>query len=171
MLWKRVLSYRKREWSFEDYPIVVRRQSFDGVPDDAEHDSRYWARVLGWLIDETAPTESEALKKLRDRYAMRKQMRTDKGEPIPRPGTSVPITFASQVRVNEDTELADDFIHRVLQLEWAFMSDESSLWDFTSGDSIKEFQERIFLIYGVPVYDIEDGNVAAVLERIRDRPA
>jgi len=166
MFWKRVLSYRKREWSFEDYPIVVRRQIFDGVPADADHKSRYWARVLGWLIDETAPTESEALEKLRDRYAMRKQLRIDEGKPIPRPGTEVPITFASQERVNADRDLANDFIHRVLQLEWAFMSDESSLWDFTAESSIKEFQDRIFLIYGVAVYDVGDGNMATILERI-----
>jgi len=169
MLWKRALSYRKRRWKFEDYPIVIRRQIFDGVPDDEAHESRYRARILGWLIDETAPTESEALAKLRERYAMRKQLRIDKGEPIPRPGTNVPITFASQERVNADKELADDFIQRVLKLDWAFMSDESSLWDFTSGDSIKEFQDRIFLLYGVAVYDIEDGNLASILERIAGR--
>ena len=168
MLWKRVLSYRKREWNFEDYPIVVRRQILDGVPDGANHESRYWARVLGWLIDETAPTKSEALTKLRDRYAQRKQLRIEEGESIPRPGTRVPIKFASQKRVNADNELATDFIHRVLRLEWAFISDGSSLWDFTTEDSIKEFQNRIFLIYGVPVYDIEDGNLGKVLERIRE---
>ena len=170
MLWKRVLSYRKREWSFEDYPTVVRRQTLTGVPEDAEHESRYRARVLGWLIDETAPTGSEALAKLRDRYAQRKQLCLERGGSIPRPGTRVPITFASQVRVNADEELADDFIHRVLKLEWALITDESTLWHFTTGESIKEFQDRIFLIYGVAVYDVGDGNMATILERIRERP-
>jgi hypothetical protein len=169
MAWKRALSYRKRQWEFEDYPVVVRRQSFDRVPEDAEHESRYWARVLGWLIDQTAPTEPEAVAKLRDRYAMRKQLRIEEGKPIPRPGTRVPITFASQERVNADEDLAHDFIRRVLQLEWAFISDESTLWDFTVDNSIKEFQDRIFLIYGVSVYDVEDGNLGSILERIRMR--
>jgi hypothetical protein len=169
MLWKRALSYRKRQWEFEDYPVVVRRQRFDDVSDHAEHESRYSARVLGWLIDETAPASAEALAKLRERFAQRKQLRIDKGEPIPRPGVRVPITFASQERVNADKELADDFVHRVLHFEWAFMSDESTLWDFTAENSIKEFQDRIFLIYGVSVYDIENGNVSSILERIRTR--
>jgi hypothetical protein len=171
MIWKRALSYRKREWRFEDYPITVRRQSLDGVPEDAAHEARYWARIHGWLIDETAPTESEALGKLRERYATRKKMRIDEGESVPRPGTKVPITFASQERVYADKELADDFIQRVLRHEWAFISDESTLWDFTSDETIKEFQDRILLLYGVAVYDIEDGNLATVLERIRERPA
>src|SRR3954447_12894414 len=101
------LSYRKRQWECEDYPVGVRRQSFDGVPEDAEHASRYWARVLGWLIDETASTESESVAKLRERYAMRKQLRIEEGKPIPRPGTRVPISFASQERVNADEDLAN----------------------------------------------------------------
>ena len=46
MLWKRALSYRKSRWDFEDYPVVIRRQNFDGVSDDVEHESRYWARIL-----------------------------------------------------------------------------------------------------------------------------
>jgi hypothetical protein len=140
------------------------------VPEDAEHASRYWARVLGWLIDETASTEPESVAKLRERYAMRKQLRIEEGKPIPRPGTRVPISFASQERVNADEDLANDFVRRVLQLEWAFMSDESSLWDFAAGGSIKDFQDRIFLIYAVAVYDLEDGNLATILERIRERP-
>jgi hypothetical protein len=174
MAWKRVLSYRKREWTFEDYPIVVRRQSFDGVPDDIEHESRYWARILGWLIDETALTKTEALTKLRSRYEMRRQLRIDKGESIPRPGVKVPIQFASRERINAHEELAEGFIQRVLQLEWALITDESNLWDFTTGESIKEFQDRILLIYQTAVYDIENGNLAEILERIaasRNRPS
>jgi len=166
MAWKRLLSYRKQQWAFEDYPIVVRRQSFDGVPDHAEHQSRYWARVLGWLIDETAPTKSEALTRLRDRYEMRKQLRVEEGKPIPRPGAKVPIQFASRTRIDAHGELADDFIHRVLELEWALITDESSLWDFTDDGSIKGFQDRISLLYGVAVYDIESGNLATILDRI-----
>jgi hypothetical protein len=166
MAWKRILSYRRHQWTFEDYPIVVRRQSFDGVPDEMEHESRYWARILGWLIDETAPTRTEALIKLGSRYEMRKQLRIEKGESIPRPGTKVPIQFASRDRVNAHEDLAIDFVHRVLQLEWALITDESSLWDFTAGQSIQEFQDRTLLIYQTAVYDIEGGNLAAILERI-----
>ncbi len=56
-----------------------------------------------------------------------------------------------------------------LKLDWAFITDESSLWDFTGDSSLKEFQDRIFLIYGVAVYDIEAGNLATILERIEGR--
>ena len=166
MAWKRALSYRKDQWTFDDYPTVVRKQSFDGVPDDMDHESRYWARILGWRIDETAPTKTEALTKLRKLYEIRRQLRIENGESIPRPSAKVPIQFASRERIKAHEELAGDFIHRVLQLEWALITDESSLWDFTDGQSIKESQDRIFLIYGVAVYDVEGGNMAAIIQRI-----
>jgi len=168
MAWKRALSYRKCEWTFEDYPGVVRKQSFDGVPDDMDHESRYWARILGWLVDETAPTRTEALTKLRSRYEMRRQLRIEKGESIPRPGAKVAVQFASRGRINAHEDLANDLVHRVLQLDWALITDESSLWDFASGRSIKELQNRILLIYQEAVYDIENGNLAVILERIAD---
>jgi hypothetical protein len=41
--------------------------------------------------------------------------------------TFVPIEFAPQERVDAYGELKDDFVRRVLNLDWAFISDESSL--------------------------------------------
>jgi hypothetical protein len=38
--------------------------------------------------------------------------------------------FAPTERVNAHRKLAEDFTRRVLGLEWAWISDESSLWDF-----------------------------------------
>ena len=101
---------------------------------------------------------------------MRRQLRIEKNESIPRPGAKLPIQFASRERINAHEELANDLIHRVLQLEWALVTDESSLWDFTSSQSIQEFQDRILLIYQASVYDIENGNLAAILERIAASP-
>ena len=47
-----------------------------------------------------------------------------------RPGRKVNIEFASQEKVSSDPALSDDFIERILGLEGAWISDESSLWDF-----------------------------------------
>ena len=52
-------------------------------------------------------------------------------DPLPRPGTGKSIVFASSDRVDQYPELRDHFIQEVLGLEWAFVSDESSLWDST----------------------------------------
>ncbi len=53
-------------------------------------------------------------------------------------------------------------------MDWAFISDESSLWDFHGELSNAELQERINDVYGVDVSDIESGNVADILKRITD---
>jgi len=85
---------------------------------------------------------------------------------MPRPGTKVPIEFAPSTRVYADQGLAEDFIRRVLGLEWAFISDQSSLWDFHTGETNQILIAKIQDLYGVDVSDIESGNVAIILERI-----
>jgi hypothetical protein len=160
MLWKRLLSYRKPEWDFEDYPIRVRVQT------DVPEGSRYWARILGWNIDGLGRTRADALSELEKYYEMRKASRAQEGEPAPRPGTAVPLKFASQQRVHANDELMEDFIHRVLDLPWAFISDESSLWDFHLDESGEALIAKIRDVYGVDVSDIASGNIAEILERI-----
>jgi hypothetical protein len=56
---------------------------------------------------------------------------------LPRPGTEVPIEFAASHRVSQHPASAKDFAKRVLELDWVFISDESSLWDF-HGDLTNE---------------------------------
>jgi hypothetical protein len=160
MLWKRALSHMKREWEFEDYPLRLRVQK--DVPDE----NRYWARVLGWNIDGLGRTRVEAVRELRKCYEMRKAALTEEGKTVPRPGTKVPIQFASQDRVGQHPEMLEDLIERVLGLPWAFVPDESSLWDFGLGPDITELQDRVREVYGVDVSDIESGSIAQIVERI-----
>jgi hypothetical protein len=77
--------------------------------------------------------------------------------------------FASQVRVDAHPELKQEFIRRVLELPWAFISDESSLLDFTAAPDSTILLERVKQIYGVDVSDIANGNIADILERIAAR--
>ena len=160
MLWKRVLSYRKREWEIEDYPIRVRVQK--DVPDN----SRYWARILGWNIDGLGRTRANALAEVRKWYNTRKAALLNEGKPVPRPGTAVPVKFASQDRVSEQDELLNDFVHRVLDLPWAFISDESSLSDFHTAEDNDVLIAKIREVYGVDLSNIASGNIAEILERI-----
>jgi hypothetical protein len=93
VLWKRAFSHVKREWELADYPVRMRVQK--DVPDE----NRYWARVLGWNIDGLGSTPVEAMRELRRCYQMRKAALAEEGKTVPRPGTKVPIQFASQDRV------------------------------------------------------------------------
>jgi len=76
------------------------------------------------------------------------------------------IEFASQDSVNVHSALLDDFIHRVLELEGAWISDESCLWDFHMGKSDDELLSKIQQVYGVDVSEVPNGNIARILERI-----
>jgi hypothetical protein len=78
--------------------------------------------------------------------------------------------FASQVRVNAHPELKREFVRRVLELPWAFVSDQSSLLDFAPAPGAAgKFLKTIKGIYGLDVSDITTGNLADILERIASK--
>jgi hypothetical protein len=89
------------------------------------------------------------------------------GEPLPRPGSYKAIEFAKSEKLEGYPEIEEDFVRHILDVEWAFLSDESSLWDFSSDDDLKELYERIRKRYGIDVSDIEGANLVATFDRIR----
>jgi len=115
----------------------------------------------------SADSRLEALEELRrnfDRYKATKPT-------LPRPGSKVPIEFAASERIRLHSELSEDFVKRVLDTEWAWISDESSLWDFHDDKTNDRLTENIRSIYGVDVSDIASGNLADIFDRIRDSRA
>jgi len=95
------------------------------------------------------------------------------GRPLLRPGKVGSVEFASQERVNVNQDLSEDFIRRVLNLDWAWISDESSLWDFHTDETNELFHIKIKETYGVDVSDIESAKLSEILDRIaakRDSP-
>jgi len=76
------------------------------------------------------------------------------------------IELAPQEKINAQEALAQDFLLRVFDIEGAWISDESILWDFHYEESDEETFARIKQIYGVEVSDIKSGNVSDILERI-----
>jgi len=107
-------------------------------------------------------TKHEALADLRKNFENFKA----NGRKLPRPGTRVPIEFASSSRLDMHAELSADFTRRVLELPWAFLSDESSLFDFHEDETNDVLVEKIRTVYGVDVSDIPNGNLADIFERI-----
>jgi hypothetical protein len=93
----------------------------------------------------------------------------EEGKRLPRPGTRVPLEYSSQDRVNLRSDLAQDFIRRVLELEWAWISDESSLWDFHTELTNDQLNAKIMEVYGIDVSDIESGNLSEIFERIASK--
>lgn len=164
--WKFALSFRKQDWGPGDYPVQVVRQKTRRLadePDEAPAVPLYRADVVNWLgVCGTGNTPAEALA---DLAATLERIRAHR-ETMPRPGTRVPIKFASQERIAAQAALADDFIHHVLELDWAWISDESSLQEFGNRETQTMYYEKIRARYGVDVSEIASGNLAEILERI-----
>ncbi|MGA9071653.1 MAG: hypothetical protein WB424_15420 [Terracidiphilus sp.] len=175
-LWKWSISFRKGDWELEDYPVFVRMQEPDPTsvynsPRFKFH--RYKAGIVNWHPTGGGDTREEALQNLKNTFAAVKLKKKEAGKTLPRPGTQAPIEFASQSKVNAHSELADEFIQRVLELESAWISDQSSLWDFHTDENNDAYFAKIKEIYGVDVSDIQYANLAEIFERIAasEKPA
>jgi hypothetical protein len=166
-LWRLCLSVRKRDWELGDYPVVIRQQKVDSKYKGTRLEQRpYSAFIVNWGLTGGGNSEREALEALRRHFATAKAERMRLGTPLPRPGTRVPVQFASQERVSAHPELTEDFVHRVLELKWAWISDESSLWDFHQDETNDSLISRIKELYDVDVSDIKSARLPEILERI-----
>jgi hypothetical protein len=98
--------------------------------------------------------------------------RLKSGKAMPRPGTGLPIEFASTSRVEAVPALLEDFIIHVLGFgpsDPVFISDESSISDFGDDERVAEIRRRIEEHYGVVISEPEPVLVANVLDRVRER--
>lgn len=77
-----------------------------------------------------------------------------------------PLEFASKEGIQTHNGTAERFIELVLDCGWAFISDESSLYDFEFIDEVTNLEEKIKEVFGVDVSDIEDKNLFGIFERI-----
>lgn len=166
MLWMWCFSFTKNNWELRDYPVCTRRQKLDLNLPSRLTQHPHLARVLGWHIDAGGASREEALHALSEKFDKRKSAWLKKGKPLPRPGVRVPIEFVSQERVNAHAELAQDFIHRVLELEGVWISDESSLWDFHFEETNDALLAKIKEVYRIDVSDIQSARLCEIFERI-----
>jgi hypothetical protein len=166
--WKWFLSLFKRDWNLSDYPISVREHEIDpSYVGTRLKQHRYTSQIVNWwVISGGGDTRTEALQELQKNFAIVKTEKAKNGQKLPRPGTHVGIEFASRERVNAHAELAEDFTRSVLNLDWAFISDESSLWDFHSSDDNQDLIAKINEVYGVDVSDIQSARLWQILDRI-----
>ena len=95
-----------------------------------------------------------------------KRNRAKEGKMAARPGRRVRIEFASQEKVSSYPARRDDFLKDVLGLEDAWISDESSLWDFHTEQTNDLLFAKIREVYGVDVSDIGSAELWAIFERI-----
>jgi hypothetical protein len=162
------LSFRKRDWQLLDYPVVIKESDYAAFSTDSPlyKPVPYSAFIVNWGLMGMGDTKDEALSALESTFQKVKLERGQNAEPLPRPGVSVPIQVAPASRVDAHPELAEDFIQRVLEIDWALITDESSLWDFNAGENNAPLFARIKDIYGIDVSDIQSARLCEIFERI-----
>ncbi len=170
--WKWLLSFTKKEWTVDDYPIRMTRQEPDtafGAPRFSQH--LYRAYIVNATITGSGNSPVEAMEGLRQNFESVIRRRKEEALPALRPGANWPIEFASQGKISGDESLSEDFIQKVLGLDWAWISDESSLWDFHTEQTNDLLIAKIREVYGVDVSDIESARLWKILERIKHAKA
>lgn len=171
--WKWCWSFRKLDWELNDYPIGTTEQDDPdpaySAPRFSQH--RYRAYIINWAVVGSGDTPEQARANLEQNFETVRQNRRQEGKAPIRPGANGPLEFASQEKVSTNTALSDDFIQRILGLEWAWISDESSLWDFHTEQTNDLLYAKIREVYGVDVSDIESARLWAIFERIEESRA
>jgi hypothetical protein len=154
----------KHEWTIDDYPIrTLFRPGSESQRSSRLKTIPWSASVINWpAMSGCGNTRDEAVDVLHKNFDRFKA----ENSKLPRPGTKVPLEFAASQRVGQHSELAKDFFKRILEVDWAWISDESSLWDFHGDETNDELVGKIHRIYGVDVSDISNGNLADIFDRI-----
>ncbi|MCW3074538.1 MAG: hypothetical protein JWP69_1607 [Flaviaesturariibacter sp.] len=165
VLWKRLLSYRKKTWRIDDYPLAYRKQPMpaDTLPEEGY--KTWLVQVIRWeLMLGLGNTKEEAYHYLEssfNRYSQKK--------PAPRPGTKVPIEFASRDKIAALEEIAISFFDEILHLDYyeCLVTDESTLEDFRKHDD--ETFQLINAFYHLNLDQSKDGNLVNILTQVSDR--
>jgi hypothetical protein len=164
--WKFVRSFFKSSWELSDYPIRVKHFAGDLEPHGRVGPPFTWsAQIINWwMMAGHGYSRAEAIENLATSFARRKT----ELEPLPRPGTRVPLKFASDERVRRHEQLVVDFMSRILGLRYeeCFVSDESSLWNFHEEESNDFLNTKVLAVYGVDISDLESALIVDILERI-----
>ena len=165
---KYLLSFATTDWQLTDYPIRFRHFDIGNATGRLKQFAWSAQLINWWQMDGHGDTKQQAYEDLEIKF---NKFRAD-GKTLPRPGTGLPLEFASTDRIRFFDDIADNFFTRVLDMNYreCFVSDESSLWDFHTEESNTHLHKRIWDCYRVDTSDIEDGNLVKIFERIENRP-
>ena len=157
-LYKLIRSFFKTNWDFDDYPLITWKNRNACRPDAAIRAGFFnWPGLAGF-----GESKQKAIDKLKESFHLYKES----NEKLPRPGTKVPLRYASTERIEKLERVAVDFFNNIIGINYynCFISDLSSLYDFNlfNNTTIRKIKE----VYGVDVDD--DGFIVDVLEKIEN---
>jgi hypothetical protein len=167
---KQIKSYFKADWDFDDYPTETWE-----ILNAGENEARYGAGIINWaMMVERGETPEKALAALKDDFTLYK----NNNNQLPRPGTKVPIKFASTGNIEKYEKTAADFFEKVLNTDYydGFYSDGSILAYFEPGNDEEkarrmreEIIRKILVLYNVDISYIYDEPLWRIFERIDNK--
>lgn len=163
--WKKIVSFAKKTWEIDDYPLRYKNQSTANKQFDIDEIKPCVVQVINWwTMTGLGNSKKEAYENLKINFKKYLQYNT-----APRPGTKVPLSFADTSNIKELEQIAVDFFIKILDTDYyeCFISDESSLFDFGIDES-KTLQD-INSNYNIGLPDIGDGNIVRILKIIKDK--
>ena len=163
--WKKLLSYTKSTWTVDDYPLRYKKQT-DTARQYNIGELKVWnLQVINWwTMGGLGDTKEEAYENFKTNFKNYLEFNQ-----APRPGTTIPLSYADTGQIDKLEEIAADFFEKVLDLSYydCFISDESSLLDFGRDDN--ETLDKINATYNLGLIEIGDGNIARLLKLIKDK--
>ena len=167
--WKWFLSWFKNEWGPNDYPLRYREQGSESEIFRVGRTVPRWSlQVINWWqIGGIGDTREEAFSDFKASLAAVRES----GKKLPRPGTGLPIEFASAKIIERHQNLAREFFREILNLDYdeCFISDESSLYDFAASEAEAiELASRIESCFQIKLHDREKLLVSRILENIAE---
>lgn len=161
--YKYLLSFRKAEWSLDDYPVRLRQQ-----PTSAETPAvRPWcAQIVNWWLLGFGDTPEDALEDLREHLDAKRARGS-----LPRPGTKPPIELALADELRRHGEFAYEFVERVVGIRPSFMSDQTSLADFCTSEEAPGVHRKTALLYGIDTRAMIDEPLWKVLDLVQEPTA
>lgn len=168
---KVLASFFKRAWTLHDYPLRISQQEEINLPTNGSWLPGAWhAQIVNWeQMAAYGSTREEALAHLTKNFNAYHR----RHGAVPRPGTNVPNELVPTTEIDQYIGIGRDFCEKILEVNFAraFVSDESSLWDFLDRSDEADVFERIQHTYQVDVSDIQSGNLAQIFKRIHQHAA
>jgi len=160
--YKYFLSFLKKDWYLKDYPVRIKNQGKNNskIP-------QWSAQVINWwTLNGLGETRQEAFEELRKSLSYFKESNGY----LPRPGTNVPIEFASSHELDKYRDIVNRIISEVLGFhpDEVYLSDESSLWELCEDDTLDEYYKKLRSAFGIDVSHIESGNLVEISKFISE---
>ena len=164
---KYLLSFLKKNWDINDYPFDIYLNKNAG-----EDKVKYGARVLKWVgMVGHGESKEAAFESLKNHFIVYKE-----NNKLPRPGTSVPLRFASTDKIDEYEDIAVDFFRKIFNRDYykGFYSDKSTLIELEifddSVDSKDIIIDRVNNTYQVDISNVYDEPLWRVFQEISNKP-